>query len=562
MCGFFGRIVRTIPPAKAIELAAPALHRRGPDGWRTWRSPCARVELLHARLAIVDPDARAMQPFATPDGRQVLAFNGEVYNYLELRRRLVGHDFTTDSDTEVLLAGLVRHGLRFLEDVRGMVSGVFVDLEREEVHVFRDPVGKKPLLIWSDVDGSILFGSSLRALTAVRSAPGLVREAALRDVLAQAYIEPPHGLFEGVEHVEPGLVRSFDFDGRLLGERRVAPALQATHVDDSADDSARVRALIEQAVARRLENNPAPAALLSGGIDSTVVTMFAARQARARGKRLQIYSLRPFIPGTHDEPYAREAAKRLGLHIEWVSLPYRHVSERVLRALDGLDEPLAMVSFFHLSELVRAVSAKSRVLLTGDGGDEVFCGYGEPRDWLQKPHAGPVGPVVGVPLPAWFGGWARRSVFGDLFGHGFQKIDRASAEQGVEIRCPLLDFDLIAYARSLPPERLFRGGRTKALLKAQLVDWPTQFIERRKMGMTYNLRWQWLLTNFDGLREGVDPLLVECCEAWLPLALRRTPSRWAARDVLRHFQTAYALLVLSRVLVSLHASAGEFKRKS
>lgn len=541
-------------PAQPIEHAAPALHRRGPDGWRTWRSACSRVELLHARLAIVDPDERAMQPFTTIDGRHVLAFNGEVYNYLDLRRRLDGHVFATDSDTEVLLVGLVRHGLAFLDEVRGMVSGVWVDLERERVHVFRDPVGKKPLLLWSDVDGSILFGSSLRALQAMRSVPGLVREEALRDVLAQGYIEPPHGLFDGVVHAEPGLVRSFDFDARPAGTRRIVPTVQVPDIE--GDEDSELRALLEQAVSRRLENNPAPAALFSGGIDSTVVAMIAERQARARGARLQVYSLRPFLPGTNDEPYAREAAKRLGLDIEWVSLPYRHVADRLLRAIDGLDEPLAMVSFFHLWELVRAVGVRSRVLLTGDGGDEVFCGYGEPADWSRKAHAGPIGPVVGAPPPAWFGGWAQRCVSGDLFGHGFQKVDRASAEQGIEIRCPLLDFDLIAHARSLPPEILFRGARAKALLKDQFVDWPARFLDRRKMGMTYNLRWQWLLTNFDGLREGVDPLLVERCQAWLPTALRRAPSRWMAPDVLRHFQVAYALLVLSRVLSNFGVALG------
>ncbi len=554
MCGFVGRILRTLRPVRPVEHAAPALHRRGPDGWRTWRSACARVELLHARLAIVDPDERAMQPFISPDGCNVLVFNGEIYNYLDLRQRLGVHEFTTDSDTEVLLAGLARHGLGFLGEVRGMASGVWVDLDRERVHVFRDPVGKKPLLLWSDHDGSILFGSSLRALQVLRSAPGEIRDEALREVLAQGYIEPPQGLFEGVCHAEPGTVRSFDFDGRLTAECRISPLVPVLDVPDDTDADSRLRYLLEQAVSRRLENNPAPAALFSGGIDSTVVAMIAERQARARGARLQVYSLRSFIPGANDEAHAREAARRLGLNIEWVSWPYRHVADRLMCAIDGLDEPLAMISFFNLWELVRAVGSTSRVLLTGDGGDEVFCGYGAPDDWVRKPHDGAVGPTVGMEPPAWFGGWARRCVSGDLFGHGFQKVDRASAEQGVEIRCPLLDFDLIAHARSLPQERLFRGGRTKAPLKDLFAGWPARFTDRRKVGMTYNLRWQWLLTNFEGLREGVDQVLVERMAGGLPPSLRRAPARWAATDVLRHFQLAYALLVLSRVLANFGVS--------
>lgn len=548
MCGFVGRITRTLPPARPIERAAPALHRRGPDGWRTWRSACGRAELLHARLAIVDPDERAMQPFVSADGRHVLAFNGEIYNYLELRRRLHGHAFSTDSDTEVLLVGLVRHGLDFLGEIRGMASGVWVDLARERVHLFRDRVGKKPLLLWTDRDGSVLFGSSLRALEAIRSEPGRIREQALREVLSQGYIEPPEGLFESVCHAEPGTVRSFDFAGRLVGTWEITPPSPPLEPADRGASEAALPRLLEQAVARRLENNPEPAALFSGGIDSTVVAMIAHRQARARGARLRVYSLRAFIPGTHDEPHAREAASRLGLDIEWVSLPHRRLSDRLLHAIDGLDEPLAMLSFFYLWELVRAVRGKSRVLLTGDGGDEVFCGYGRPEDWSRKPEGRAAGPVVGVEPPGWFGGWARRCVSGDLFGHGFAKIDRAGAEQGVEIRCPLLDLDLIAYARSLPPDRLFGRGQTKALIKEQLVDWPTRFLERRKVGLAYHLRWQWLLTNYDGLREGVDPALVDLLAPHVPLPLRKHPGRWTARGIHRHFQSAYALLALSRVI--------------
>jgi asparagine synthase (glutamine-hydrolysing) len=556
MCGFIGRITRTLPPAEPIEHAASALHRRGPDGWRTWRSPCGRVELLHARLAIVDPDARAMQPFVSRDGRHVLAFNGEVYNYLDLRRDLGGLGFATDSDTEVLLAGLAQEGLRFLDDIRGMASGVWVDLGEARVHLFRDPVGKKPLLVWHDVDGSVLFGSSLRALHSVRSEPGTLREQALRDVLAQGYIEPPHGLFDGVSHVEPGTVLTFDFNGRLVERRRITPRIHPLEPPERTDAKGTLGRLLEQAVARRLENNLTPAALFSGGIDSTVVAMIADRLALSRGVRLQVYSLRPFIPGTNDEPHAREAARRLGLDIEWVSLPLRHVADRLLRAIDALDEPLAMVSFFHLFELVRAVGSRSRVLLTGDGGDEVFCGYGRPDDWSRRPHEGAAGPVVGTEPPAWFGGWARRCVSGDLLGHGFQKVDRASAEQGVEIRCPLLDLDLLAYARSLPPERLFRGGRTKAPLKDQFVGWPVRFLDRRKVGMTYNLRWQWLLGNFAGLREGVDRAIVDALAPQLPSALRGNPMRWSATGIHHHFQSAYSLLVMSRGIRNLAAREG------
>lgn len=547
MCGFAGRIVirRFVSPA---ALAAP-LQRRGPDGWHYWVSERGDVELLHTRLAIVDPDPRARQPMSSADGGHVLAFNGEVYNYRQLRSQLRSWNWISDSDTEVLLAGLALEGPGFLKRTRGMYAGAWVDHHRQEVHLFRDPVGKKPMLVWHQPDGEVLFGSSLTALQVLcREAPRW-RLAALQEVLREGYIEPPGGLYEGVEHLLPGEHRVYGLDGRLIRSERIEPDEVIRHAgESSAEIDARIASLLEQAVARRLENNPEPAALLSGGIDSTLVCQIAARQLQERGQRLRVYSLKPFVPGTHDEPWARAAARQIGLEIEWVRLPTRNLVDRILDAIEAMDEPLTMISFIQLRELVRAVSVGSRVLLTGDGGDEVFLGYGSPDDWLHKPSALANRVTPGAAFPEWFGPWARRCAGSDLFGHGFQKVDRASAEQGVEIRCPLLDYDLTAYLRSLPATELFRGNRSKALAKAQLRGFPSSFLERRKIGLTYNLRWQWLCSRFTGLRERIDRDVQAALLSDLPGPLRAAPASWSTLAIHRHFQTAYALMVLSRCL--------------
>lgn len=547
MCGFAGRVAIRHPIAPAI-MAAPLL-RRGPDGWHHW-SDAGAVELLHTRLAIVDPDPRARQPMQSADGTQVLAFNGEVYNYRALRQQLSGWNWVSDSDTEVLLAGLALQGPDFLKRARGMFAGAWVDQRRQELHLFRDPVGKKPLLVWPQPDGEVLFGSSLAALQVMcRSAPRW-RIDALREVLREGYIEPPGGLYAGVEHLRPGEHRVYGYDGVLKRREHIEPTLDVPRYagESPAEVDLRVSALLEQAVARRLENNPEPAALLSGGIDSTLICQIAARQLAARGQRLRVYSLKPFVPRTHDEPWAREAAQRIGLDIQWVRLPTRNLVDRILVAIDAMDEPLALISFINLWELVRAVGVHSRVLLTGDGGDELFLGYGTPGDWQHKPASLPNQIVPGAALPDWFGPWARRSAGSDLFGHGFQKVDRASAEQGIEIRCPLLDYDLGAYLRSLPAEELLRGGRMKALAKAQLRGFPERFLERRKLGITYNLRWQWLFSRFAGLREHIDHEVHAALLADLPAALREAPASWSTLSIHRHFQPAFALLVLSRCL--------------
>jgi Asparagine synthase len=135
-----------------------------------------------------------------------------------------------------------------------------------------------------------------------------------------------------------------------------------------------------------------------------------------------------------------------------------------------------------------------------------------------------------------------------LVGHMFVKIDRAAAEQGVEIRCPLLDWDVVCYASSLPFEMLTAGHRTKALLKAQLAGWPRWFIERRKLGFAFNLRWIWFLSRFDQLREHIDLRAIETFARDLPSVFRHPPRTWKNRDILRNFSAAWRLLAWSAFL--------------
>lgn len=550
MCGFVGRIKRSDRARPDLMAALPFLTGRGPDGWRAWRSPCGRIELLHARLAVVDPEPRGSQPFINADGQSVLTFNGEIYNYKQLRAQLPDVRWTTQTDTEVLASGLQHEGIEFLSRARGMFSGVWVDLQAQRIALFRDPIGKKPLLVRIDSDGALIFGSSLRALMALSGDAPKPRIEALHEVLSEGFIEPPQSLYEDVAHVFPGEVHHYDFGSRSLGKTTYEMRGKLIYAGEShIEVVANVGMLLQSAVATRLDNTPFPSTLLSGGIDSTVVSMAANDWCKASDQKLRAFSLRPVVPGTQDGPYAAEAARRMGVSLQWVSIPLTGVADRVLGALDALDEPLAMPSYFLLYELIRAVRPYSRVLLSGDGGDEVFLGYGTPRDWsATKSTPATSGVRVGPTVPDWFGDWARRVSGTTLFAHMFAKADRASAEQGVELRSPLLDYDLVAYARSLPATELLHDGRMKALLKAQLPAWPERFLERPKIGFAHNLRWSWLLSGFSGLRENVDDTVHDMVSDVLPTTLQKRPSQWRHRDIMKSFSTAYSLLTLSRVL--------------
>jgi asparagine synthetase B (glutamine-hydrolysing) len=200
--------------------------------------------------------------------------------------------------------------------------------------------------------------------------------------------------------------------------------------------------------------------------------------------------------------------------------------------------------------MVEASARHGRVLMTGDGGDESFLGYRRPAEWLSHAEALEEAAFVKVgPGPsAWMGPWARDVSGNTLLGHMLAKVDRASAEQGVEIRCPLLDWSLMCYLRSLPYERIAGNGAPKALLKCQLNAWPEWFLERPKLGFAFNLRWRWAVSRFEGLRELVTDEAIETFGDLVPHSLRQAPRNWTMNGIMGHFSEAWRLLVWSMFL--------------
>lgn len=558
MCGFIGRInkyginfTREYPLAAGLKF----LGRRGPNSVKEWSSEDGGVELLFARLAIVDTDSRAHQPFTDDTQGITIAFAGEIYNYLELKSELAEYPFKTHSDTEVLLALFALYGLDGFKRLRGMFALSIVDARSRRVYLVRDPIGKKPLFIarWQDM---VLFGSSVLALAAVNKKPVKLNPDILDYYWKDSFIPPYTSLLSGVTPVLPGQVLELDWYGNLIRKTHFEPEKLYIYNGESLDKvNEIVGLLLENAVRRRLTNNPKPTVLLSGGIDSTLICAITNKICNKEDKltKLQVITLKSFIPLMNDEFYARFAARQLGVKLRLVKPALLHLGDLVVKAFDLQDEPLGMPSFFLLERLVNAASNYGRILLTGDGGDEVFLGYARAPDWYKhNPNEIDQNYISSGPeLPQWMSSWARKTVTDVLVGHMFTKVDRASAEQAVEIRCPLLDWDLISYARSLPFEILTQGGRTKALLKNQLFGWPGWFLERPKIGFAYNLRWHWGVSFYAGLREGIDQRAIDAFKRYLPEVFRSRPINWKTRDIFQNFNAAWRLLSWSRFLLRL-----------
>lgn len=551
MCGFIGRINGTRDGSQEVPRLAAALSilgRRGPDSHRQWRSNDGAVELLHTRLAIVDTDSRAHQPFTDVLGQVTVAFNGEIYNYRELRAELSQYDFRTISDTEVIIALYVTYGLEGLKKLRGMFGLVIVDENKRRVVLARDPVGKKPLYLarWS---GNSYFGSSVLALVAASGHDVMVREKARIQFWQDAHVSAELSALNDCRPLLPGQVLELDWSGEVTKISSCTPAIQNEKTLNAVEASARIAELLRNSVSRRLSNNPNPVALLSGGVDSTVVTSFM--HSIAGGAAITLGSV---VRGTNDERYARYAAKRLGIRLHTVRPRLSTLADEARWALDLQDEPLGMISFFPLALMLRASKDYGKILLTGDGGDEVFLGYGKPSDWLSDNHNNGNHAGAPIPPPAWMSEWGKLTVTDSLIGHMFAKLDRASAEQGMEARCPLLDWELISYVRSLSPEIMFFDGRPKALLKAQLAGWSTEFVNRPKMGFTYNLRWSWATTRFLGLREMVSREALETFDELLPDTLKGGSDRWTTLAIFRNFPMVWKLMAWSRFIERLRSA--------
>jgi len=557
MCGFIGA-VSAGGPKPDLGRGLPFLSRRGPDSQRVWTSSDSRVILQHARLGIVDFDGRADQPMSDPSAGVTIAFVGEIYNYPEIRQSLPNYSYRTESDTEVILAAYLAHGTEAFRLMRGMFIAALVDERRRRVVLVRDPIGKKPLFI-GRVKGATWFGCTLTAMLASAGATPEINPDALSDYAHEGWVHPSRCLVKDFRPLSPGEVVELNWEGQELGRTDCRPLATRYPVPRSFDEAAKeIGRRLRLAIERRVEHSPVPTVLLSGGIDSTVVTAGLQEVCRKRGLPLQVLALGSLLPWRNDEPYAREAARRLQIRLEILRIPLRRLGNRVLEALDAQDEPLGMIAYFTLFELVRTAKSHGRILLTGDGGDEVFLGYGKPRDWIRSDDGSSTpdpGLSCGPPLPDWMSPWGRRTVTAQLVGHMFAKADRASAEQGVEIRCPLLDWDVMAYSRGLPHQILLAGDKMKALLKAQLEGWPERFLERPKVGFAFNMRYLWALSGYAGLRESIEPDAVAAVGETIPPAFRRRASSWSGSDIFRNFDMAWRLLALSRFLARMRQVA-------
>ncbi|MDX3853953.1 asparagine synthase (glutamine-hydrolyzing) [Streptomyces sp. AK02-01A] len=513
-----------------LRTMTETLACRGPDDSGVWLS--RHAALGHRRLAVIAPDggAQPMGETGAAGPGAVLSYNGELYNYRELRQELrsLGHDFRTRSDTEVLLRAHLQWGADAPRHLNGIFAYALWDVRRQELLLVRDHLGVKPLY-WHAHRSGVLFGSEPKAVLA----NPLFRAELDAEGIAELFALPAaptagHGIFRGLHEVLPGQVVTV---GRAATRTtRYWRPTSHLHSDDPATTRETVRALLADTVERQLLSDVPLCTLLSGGVDSSAVTALAAA-ARERSGHSKVTSFSVDFPGSADRapdawrtsadaPFVQAAAEHIGTLHTSVLIPdddLLDARDAVLRARDrpGWGE---MDASLHL--LFREVRKHSTVALSGEAADEIFGGYPYFHDpaalaadtfpWLHgrttpaallRPEvAARVRPeeytaeqyrrsLADVPRLDGEEGADRRirEVFHLALTRWLppllERVDRVSMSVGLEVRVPFCDHRLVEYAANVPWAVKTPGGRSKGLLRDAVRDLlPPQVTDRPKSG--------------------------------------------------------------------------------
>jgi len=382
MCGVYGyfdRKGRGMPQPVVDQMAVSLVHR-GPDGrGEDHRGACA---VGNMRLAIIDVEG-GDQPFFSDDGSVSVVQNGEIYNYVELRQELAaaGVAFRTHSDTEVLLQLYLRHGAGFLDKLSGMFAIAVADRRTGTMLVARDPIGVKPLFLYDDGD-RLLFASEIKSLLRA-GVPRRMDDEALHHYLSYGYVPAPWTLFQGVRHLMPGCL--IEVSSTKTEIRRwwdlTRQEQRAWSIEEFKET---FTALLSRSVEIRMRADVPFGAFLSGGLDSSTVVGLMGRYTDK--------PVRTFSIGFHDErfdesEYARQASERFGTDHTLDFVGPEIVADWA-KAVYHCDQPHSDVSFLPTMRLSHLAVQHVKMVLTGDGGDELFGGYEKYTDFFSRDVSG------------------------------------------------------------------------------------------------------------------------------------------------------------------------------
>jgi asparagine synthase (glutamine-hydrolysing) len=551
MCGILGFAGKR-DRAESVDAGAAikSLHHRGPDDAGSWlgvaaSDPDTACAFAHTRLAIIDLSPGGHQPMTSPDGRYTIVYNGEIYNFRQLRCELSrsGTQFASQSDTEVVLKAFAAWGSQCVLRFRGIFAFAIWDRDEGKLFLARDHIGVKPLYYARTNDG-LAFASEVRSLVRTRLAGRTMSPAGLASYLTYGSVQDPLTIIEGVFALLPGHFATYQ-NGRLSVEPywQLKADVDAKATFESAVE--RVRPVLQEAVALQLVADVPLGVFLSGGVDSSALVALASA---ASGKPVHTFTVTFDESAYSEEKFAAEVAARFGCEHHRVHLPADRAVREFDRFVDALDQPSADgVNTFFVAEAAR--EAGLAVALSGSGGDEVFAGYpnfrsfgrlmtlgrmarpiGRSMAWLfdgrpfnggsiRSKKIGGILHAAGDPLATYaslrsmfspaqvsaltgapatsasdseqddldrsdpIGLYSRLELTHYLRNTLLRDADVMSMAHSLEVRVPLVDHELLTCVATIPGP-LMIGATSKPLLTAACGSLPPQVGTRQKMGFT------------------------------------------------------------------------------
>ncbi|CAN7187641.1 asparagine synthase (glutamine-hydrolyzing) [Rhizobacter sp. LjRoot28] len=504
MCGIFGyfhREGRSLDSG-VLQAMGHAIVHRGPDDQGVFAAKGAA--LGNQRLSVIDIQG-GHQPFVSDDGRIVVVQNGEIFNHVELAAELAGGPFAcrTHSDTEVLLRLYESEGIGFIRKLNGMFAIAIYDAGEQAMYLVRDRIGVKPLYVHDD-GVQLTFGSEIKAMLPGLEVRPVLNETALHHYLTFNYVPAPHTIYSGVRHLMPGHLLKITRGGVTTSRWWNLADMVPVHGRDEGEWIEEFNAILDDAVRLRLRSDVPFGAFLSGGVDSSTIVGLMARHLDEPVKTFCI----GFQDPRYDESsFAQEAAERFGT---------RHVMERVDPDMLDLwplatyhcDQPHGDISFLPTYRVAELARKHVTVVLTGDGGDELFAGYEKHQDFFARPGVDGLSDAefrrtyfdsISLFSPA-----TKSSIYSNstgralagidsfdvaapyfdevahqdrinqalyldmqllLSGNNLVKPDRMGMAVSLEARTPFLDYRMMEFAFRMPGDLKLRDGETKYLYK-------------------------------------------------------------------------------------------------
>lgn len=549
MCGICGFISKKSISREQLKAMNDTMYHRGPNdsGEEIFEASDGYLAgLAQRRLSILDLSELGHQPMHSVNERLVVVYNGEIYNFLELREELKDYPFRSRCDTEVILAAYLKWGISCVSKFQGMFAIALYDKETGEFFLVRDRIGKKPLYYWEDGE-NLVFASELKPIMAYPGFPKNIRRDVIKRYMFQQCVNEPFSIFEHVYKVEPGQIVTF-YKGKIEKQKywdipQVYGKAVKEKVPSYDEAKEELKGLLKEAVRKRMIADVPLGAFLSGGYDSSLITAIA--------QEISETPVRTFSIGFHEKryneaEYAKQVSKHLKTEHTELYIDEKEMFDMVESIPKYYDEPFADSSQIPSMLVSKLASEKVSVVLTGDGGDEFFCGYNI-YDYVAQAQkidllGGVTFGVCNLPLvkkagllrklpfkvqvialnrdketKTQLGGdsyiraidrmlpesgvpfkfrqesryeeknWQERRMLLDeetyLPGDILCKVDRASMKYSLESRCPILDVNVMEYSYRLPHSYKYAKGVKKRILKDIAYDYiPRELLDRPKIG--------------------------------------------------------------------------------